>query len=191
MHLLFVCSHGRHRSVTAAALFSQHGHDTRSAGCHPGAARPVTLADLEWADHIYVFERNHRNRLRSQWPTVYQTKSIHCCYIPDEWDAHDPELITLITKRMPNMTESNTVSVPHPTPPHVPRTTFELSLTPLPLSPDDIYEIRDHLRTLLPGSTERLVLDLVDHLIHHQHALRDLLLQHTHIDRPQTAPPMQ
>lgn len=116
MNWLFICSHGRHRSVTAARLFEEHGHTTRSAGCHPNAAQPVTLDDLEWADRIYVFERNHRNRLRSQWPTVYHSKSITCLYIADEWDAHDPELIPLIHERMDPMTDSNTIPVPNPHP---------------------------------------------------------------------------
>lgn len=131
MHLLFVCSHGRHRSVTAARLFADQGHLTRSAGCHPDAAQPVTLDDLTWADRIYVFERNHRNRLRSQWPMIYQSKSIQCLYIADEWDAHDPELITLITERMTHITEPTTISAPHPQSP-VTLTAFALTLPPLP-----------------------------------------------------------
>lgn len=100
MHLLFVCSHGRHRSVTAARLLAGDGHVTRSAGCDPDAAHPVTEDDLAWADCIYVFERRHRNRLRKQWPWCYSAKSIICLYIADEWEAHDPELMTLIRARV-------------------------------------------------------------------------------------------
>lgn len=181
MRLLFICSHGRHRSVTAARLYAEQGHQTRSAGCHPGAARPVTLADLEWADHIYVFERNHRNRLRSQWPTVYHAKSITCLYIADEWDAHDPELISLITERMAPMTDSETMPVTNPIPSPVTPTAFELSIAPLPLSDDQIYALRFHLLGLLPGTTSRLAIDLVEQLFRHHQALRDRLTQLPHL----------
>lgn len=132
MHLLFVCSHGRHRSVTAARLFEEQDNLTRFAGCHPDAARPVTLDDLEWADRIDVFERNHRNRIRSQWPAIYQSKSIQCLYIANEWDAHDPELNTLIRERMAHLTEHTTIPVPHPMPPPPTPSAVALRIAPLP-----------------------------------------------------------
>ncbi|MEQ1844447.1 MAG: hypothetical protein ABL983_02575 [Nitrospira sp.] len=180
MHLLFVCSHGRHRSVTAARLFASQGHLTRSAGCHPAAVRPVTLDDLNWADRIYVFERNHRNRIRSQWPLIYETKSIQCFYIADEWEAHDPALLQLLTVRMNEMTDSDTIMVPNPTPTPVPPTAFELSIAPVPLSDDQIYALRFHLLDLLPGTIPNLAIDLVNQLVRHQQALRHVITQQTH-----------
>ena len=96
MKLLFVCSYGKNRSVTGAKIFADLGHETRYAGVQPNAERLLTTEDLEWADIVYVFEKNHRNRIHTKWPMLYRTKVIRCLYIEDVWNAHDPLLVDII-----------------------------------------------------------------------------------------------
>jgi len=63
-NILFVCSYGRDRSATAAAMY--HGINdlkTDHGGVHPQAKRPVTAAMIDAADLIVCFEEHHRKGL--------------------------------------------------------------------------------------------------------------------------------
>lgn len=55
MKLLFVCSFGRDRSPTAAALYQEIGYDVRYGGVKPKAFQPLAKDDLEWAEIVVVF----------------------------------------------------------------------------------------------------------------------------------------
>lgn len=55
MKLLFVCSFGRDRSPTAAAIYQEIGYDVRYGGVKPKAFQALTKEDLEWAEVVLVF----------------------------------------------------------------------------------------------------------------------------------------
>lgn len=101
MRILFVCGANRYRSPTAQALYARDPHlEVRSAGIYGDAAVPLTRELLEWADLVFVMERNHRNKIRSRFEDLYQRKRIVCLYIPDEYDYMDPTLVRLISERV-------------------------------------------------------------------------------------------
>ena len=56
MRLLFVCSFGRDRSATAAALYHGFaGIEAKHGGVHRHAHTPATADLVQWADQIVCF----------------------------------------------------------------------------------------------------------------------------------------
>ena len=54
MHVLFLCSQNKRRSLTAEKLFDGYaGHQVRSAGTEQNARVKVTPGMLGWADFLY------------------------------------------------------------------------------------------------------------------------------------------
>ncbi len=98
MNVLFVCNQGRHRSKTAEEIFKDR-FQTRSAGLYNEA--PVTEADLAWADVVCVMEGFQRAELAKRFPRLYLQKRILCLDIPDVYLRGDPELVSLLKKRVP------------------------------------------------------------------------------------------
>ena len=99
--VLFLCDQNRLRSPTAEALFRDDPRvETRSAGVRDGAVVPVTAEALEWADVIFVMQRNQRNLLRKRFPGVYERKRIVCLYIEDDYEYMDPALVALLSARI-------------------------------------------------------------------------------------------
>jgi len=61
MHLLFVCSQNKRRSLTAEKLFDgQNGHHARSAGTENNARIKLTPGLVGWADIIFCMEKKTR-----------------------------------------------------------------------------------------------------------------------------------
>jgi len=61
---LFVCSQNRLRSPTAEQIFADVADfATASAGTNNDAENPLTDELVEWADFIFVMERQHRNKV--------------------------------------------------------------------------------------------------------------------------------
>lgn len=76
--VLFVCDQNRLRSPTAEALFAGDPTlEVRSAGCRTDATAPITREALEWADVIFVMERNQRNVIRKRFEDIYQPQEDH------------------------------------------------------------------------------------------------------------------
>lgn len=99
--VLFVCDQNRLRSPTAEALFAGDPTlEVRSAGCRTDATAPITREALEWADVIFVMERNQRNVIRKRFEDIYQHKKIICLYIEDMYEYMDPDLVGLLTERV-------------------------------------------------------------------------------------------
>jgi len=95
--VLFVCTQNRLRSPTAEHLYrSSADIDVRSAGISPSATVPVSKELLEWADVVYVFEKQQRNVIHKRFPELYEKKQIVCLYIPDEYDFMSPALVNLL-----------------------------------------------------------------------------------------------
>jgi Predicted protein tyrosine phosphatase len=100
-NLLFLCSRNRLRSPTAEEVFSSHpGVETASAGLAPDAEEGVTLDHLEWADIIFVMERVHQRRLQSRFRAHLKHTRVICLNIPDVYAYMQPELVTLLEKRV-------------------------------------------------------------------------------------------
>jgi predicted protein tyrosine phosphatase len=102
-HLLFICSRNRLRSPTAEAVFSSYPDiKCSSAGIASDAEHVVATDDIEWADIIFVMERNHERKLKKKFGTVLQGKRVICLGIPDEYDYMDPALVAELEARVPS-----------------------------------------------------------------------------------------
>ncbi|NJP03473.1 phosphotyrosine protein phosphatase [Pseudomonas sp. hsmgli-8] len=95
--LLFICSRNQWRSPTAESLWRRRvGFEARSAGTSPNARRPVSPADIRWADVIFVMERKHRQRLQAEYSRLLEHKRLHVLDIPDDYRYMEPELISIL-----------------------------------------------------------------------------------------------
>lgn len=103
-HLLFICSRNRLRSPTAEAVFSSYPDvKCSSAGIAPDAEHVVAADDIEWADTIFVMERNHERKLKKKFGAALLGKRVVCLGIPDEYDYMDPALIAELQARVPSL----------------------------------------------------------------------------------------
>tara|TARA_R110002051_G_scaffold10868_3_gene40642 strand:- start:189 stop:536 length:348 start_codon:yes stop_codon:yes gene_type:complete len=98
--VLFVCSHNKWRSTTGEAVFSRvAGVSARSAGTAPDARHPVTVADIRWADLIFVMEDQHEQRLHADFGQDVTGKTLHVLDIPDDYQFMDEALVALLRER--------------------------------------------------------------------------------------------
>ncbi|QJP08861.1 low molecular weight protein tyrosine phosphatase family protein [Pseudomonas multiresinivorans] len=96
-NLLFICSRNQWRSPTAESMWRRRaGFAARSAGTSPNARRPVSPADIRWADVIFVMERKHQQRLQAEYSRLLEHKRLHVLDIPDDYRYMAPELITIL-----------------------------------------------------------------------------------------------
>ena len=99
--VLFICTHNRLRSPTAEHVFATWPDvATDSAGLGNDADVPLSPEQLAWADIIFVMEKAHRNRLASRFKRHLNGKRVICLDIPDEYDYMQPELVTLLEKKV-------------------------------------------------------------------------------------------
>jgi predicted protein tyrosine phosphatase len=95
--IVFICSQNKLRSPTAEQLYADTPRlEGRSAGLNNDAEVAVTPELLEWADRIFVMERNHRNRLSKKFKPHLQGKRITCLDIPDDSDFMDEILLMVL-----------------------------------------------------------------------------------------------
>lgn len=95
--VLFVCSRNRWRSPTAEQVFAGHpGIECLSAGLSHDADTPLTPELVQWADIIFVMEREHKARLSSRFKPHLAGKRVVCLDIPDRYTFMDPALVTLL-----------------------------------------------------------------------------------------------
>jgi len=108
------------RSPTAEAVFSQiSGIEARSAGTEKHAEMPVSAELIEWAEIILVMETRHKRRLQEMFGTALKQKKVVVLGISDLYAYMNPELVTVLKKKVPNhlrltpeqMTELDAVSV--------------------------------------------------------------------------------
>lgn len=110
--VLFICSQNRLRSPTAEQVFSScKGIEVSSAGTNNDANTPVTPELLEWADLIFVMEREHRSKLQRKFRSSLNGKRIICLEIPDEFEFMDPELIKLLKAKVPKFLPADLLAV--------------------------------------------------------------------------------
>ena len=117
MNLLFVCSENRLRSPTGEEVFSKYeGVNAIGCGTNPDAETTISGDLIEWADIVFVMEKNHRNKVSKKFKDLLKTKRLICLDIPDEYERMDTVLIRLLENRVlrhiHNNVRKNTTAVP-------------------------------------------------------------------------------
>jgi predicted protein tyrosine phosphatase len=74
--------------------------EVSSAGTNHDAENPLTSELVEWADIIFVMEKQHRNKLQKNFKPELRSKHIVCLDIPDEYEFMSPDLIRLLNTKM-------------------------------------------------------------------------------------------
>lgn len=100
-HLLFICSQNKLRSPTAEAVFTgMSGIDVDSAGLNNDAIVPLTPEQVEWADVIFVMEKEHRNKLTRKFKRHLHRQRIIVLGIPDDFAYMEPALVALLKTKV-------------------------------------------------------------------------------------------
>jgi predicted protein tyrosine phosphatase len=101
MNVLFVCSQNRLRSPTAEQIFAAWPDvETSSAGTNNDAENPLSGELVEWADVIFVMERQHRNKVQKKFKRHMGNSRLICLDIPDDYAFMDPELVRVLQVRV-------------------------------------------------------------------------------------------
>lgn len=102
VRLLFVCSYGKDRSATAAALYLAHDPTilARHGGMHRLAYRPVQKADVVWATTIVVFMPHHATQLRAKFAGCVDDKPVVCLGIDNRYQFGARALEAWIIREM-------------------------------------------------------------------------------------------
>jgi len=100
--VLFVCSQNKLRSPTAEQVFANYpGVETRSAGTNRDAETPLSQELVEWADVVFVMERQHRSKLQQRFRAHLKSKRIICLDIKDDYGFMDPALTEMLQAKVP------------------------------------------------------------------------------------------
>lgn len=96
LRVLFVCALNQWRSPTAEVLYRGHPRlEVRSAGIRSGARRRLAIADIRWADMIFVMELDHKRWIQEQFRDVKLPRILNLD-IPGSLHFMDPELQRLL-----------------------------------------------------------------------------------------------
>lgn len=77
------------------------GVEVASAGLNKDADTPLTPELVEWADIIFVMEKDHRSKLSASFKGHLDKQRIVCLDIPDRYQFMDPELVRILRERVP------------------------------------------------------------------------------------------
>jgi predicted protein tyrosine phosphatase len=101
LKVLFICSQNRWRSPTAEQVFADYdGLDCSSAGTNHDAENPLTPEQVEWADLIFVMEREHKTKLQTRYQPQLLDKRVICLDIPDNYKFMDAALVKLLKMKV-------------------------------------------------------------------------------------------
>lgn len=96
LKVLFLCAKNKWRSPTCETIYRGDPRlMVRSAGVKQGARRYVTENDIEWADLIFVMEREHKKIIHEQFNHLHLPEIV-VLDIPDEYHYMCPHLQHLI-----------------------------------------------------------------------------------------------
>jgi predicted protein tyrosine phosphatase len=99
--VLFVCEGNLHRSPTAERMYATTpGIKVRSAGLSSLARVQLTHELLTWADVVFVMERRLRRLIMQRFGPLMEGKELICLDIPDDFQADQAELVTLLAERL-------------------------------------------------------------------------------------------
>ena len=102
MHLLFLCSQNKRRSLTAEKLFDgQNGHQARSAGTENNTRIKLTPGLVGWADIIFCMEKKHVRRLKEKYSDIIADKTVICLNIPYDYSYMDDDLCEMFESVVP------------------------------------------------------------------------------------------
>lgn len=76
------------------------GLETASAGTNRGADNPLSVELVEWADVIFVMEKQHQRRLSDNFRPQLRGKRVVCLGIPDDYAFMQPELVDLLEAKV-------------------------------------------------------------------------------------------
>lgn len=79
---------------------SVDGVETLSAGTNRGADEPLSADLIDWADIIFVMERQHRQKILRSFPREIKDKRIVVLGIPDRYQFMDPHLVRMLQVKM-------------------------------------------------------------------------------------------
>lgn len=100
-NVLFICSQNKWRSPTAEQIFADHpGVECSSAGLNHDAENPLTPELVEWADLIFVMEREHKTKLSARFKPQLNGKRVVCLNIPDNYRFMDAALVKLLKTKV-------------------------------------------------------------------------------------------
>lgn len=99
-NILVVCGKNKKRSRTAEYIFK---NDTRfhirSAGISPKSERKISEKDLNWADLVFVMEKEQRSKIYELYKYL-ELPQIEILNIEDEYEFMDEELVEILTDRI-------------------------------------------------------------------------------------------
>jgi predicted protein tyrosine phosphatase len=99
--VLFICGKNKWRSPTAEQIFSEHPNmECTSAGLSHDAEVPVSAELVEWAELIFVMEKQHKSKLSAQFRPQLHGKKVVCLNIPDNYKFMDPALVKLLESKV-------------------------------------------------------------------------------------------
>lgn len=100
-NVLFVCSQNKLRSPTAEQVFAGRSDlEVCSAGTNSDAEYPLSSELVRWADIIFVMEKAHRAKIRRRYAGSLKSARLICLDIPDQFRFMQPELITLLNRKV-------------------------------------------------------------------------------------------
>ena len=103
-NVLFLCSKNKLRSPTAESVFSSvEGWEVYSAGISNDAEVHVSLEDIEWADYIFVMEKNHKKKLSNKFGSALNNQAVISLDIPDDYEYMDAELVKILKDKVPSL----------------------------------------------------------------------------------------
>lgn len=107
-NILFICGKARKRSPTAADVAAgMFNVPTDFAGLSADADERLSSEQIDWADLIAVMEKRHLVRLRQQFGSLLHAKKLVCLNVPDRYEFMQPELVALLTEKLPRILSGN------------------------------------------------------------------------------------
>lgn len=92
LRVLFVCALNQWRSPTAEHLYRNDARlQVRSAGVRADARRRVSQSDLDWADVVFVMDREQKRWIQEHYRS-HPLPDIRILDVPDEFTYLDPRL---------------------------------------------------------------------------------------------------
>lgn len=99
--VLFICGKNQWRSPTAEEMFCSYpGIECLSAGLRHDAQVPLSADLVEWADLIFVMEKQHKTKLSAQYQPQLLGKKVVCLNIPDNYRFMEPALVQLLQRKV-------------------------------------------------------------------------------------------
>ncbi len=99
-NILVVCGRNKRRSRTAEHIFRNDSRfNIRSVGFSPKSDRQITEKDINWADLVFVMEREHKVRILEIYRYL-DLPQIEVLEIEDEYEFMDEELVDMLESRI-------------------------------------------------------------------------------------------